>query len=194
MAKFNLSIVPAVVVALVAVTAVPRAQTPNPTAAQTAQARTAAFCTDPWITLALWNVTAGTRNPGGAGALGECNPQLYNSGSWSNYDQLLRAVSAISHATPGVFNITDNHNGRLTITTTVSGFQSWVQVPGRIVSQGAGNIILNGGGNIMAQGGSNIILNGGGNYRLQSADQKLLVLPPGNRILIVTKAPSAPPR
>lgn len=39
MARFNLSIVPAVVVALIAVPAAPRAQTPNPTAAQTAKAQ-----------------------------------------------------------------------------------------------------------------------------------------------------------
>jgi hypothetical protein len=83
---------------------------PNPTPAQVAQARAAGYCSDPWVTLAIWFDTGGTRNPDGVGNLGECNIQLYNSGSWNSYDQLVNAVSATMHATNGVFSLVDNRD------------------------------------------------------------------------------------
>jgi hypothetical protein len=192
--KFSFSII--ALAAFVAVLSFPTmslATIPNPTAAQTAQARAAGFCADPWVTLAIWFETASTRNPNGIGNLGECNIQLYNGGSWNSYDQLVSAVSATMRATNGVFSMSDNHDGTLTIVTNAGGgFSSWAQVTGRIVATGAGNIVASGAGNIILIGGSNIILIGGSNYRLTSVGQKAIMLP-GGHVLVVTGA-KTPPR
>ena len=66
---------------------------PNPTAQQVAQARTANFCADPWLTIAIQDVVKNSRYPNGFGYLGECNNQLYNGGRWQTYAQLRQAVS-----------------------------------------------------------------------------------------------------
>src|SRR5215469_1038013 len=146
--------------ALAALAPQAKAVIPNPTAAQVTQARSTGYCADRWVTLAIWFTSGGTRNPQGTGQFGECNVQLYNGGSWSNYDQLVSAVSATQRVTSGLFQMVDNRNGSLTITTNVGGYVACVKTTGRIVSQGGGNIILNGGGNIVAQGGLNIVAAG----------------------------------
>jgi len=166
---------------------------PNPSPQQTAAARAQNFCSDPWVTLAIADVTGGGF-PKGVAGLGQCDIQLYNGGQWANFDQLVQAVNATLRGIPyNTFSMVDNHNGTMTIVTDAGGgYQKWVQVTGRIVSQGGGNIVAQGGGNIIGQDGASIILNGGGNYRLQSNSQKAVTLP-GGRVLIITKA-NTPPR
>ncbi len=82
---------------------------PNPSAAETQQARQAGPCGDPWVSLAVsyaksMEITkAGqpTRStPGraaGSGSSGECNPAMYRGGHWANYNELLEAVLTYQH-------------------------------------------------------------------------------------------------
>lgn len=61
------------------------------------QARTDKFrregpCSDPWITWAYIDASAGTVGVVGFGNSGECNKMLYNNGSWNNYTDLYNSV------------------------------------------------------------------------------------------------------
>jgi hypothetical protein len=116
-------------------------------------------CRDPWLTIAIGDVFASTHTIQGIGDAGECNPHLYNGGSWGSYAELYR----------GVKTAFDNMRGTVTITKTLMsdrtykivmdagpGYKPWTQV------------ISNDGGTLISQDGSNIILNGGGNMRVQS--------------------------
>ena len=195
MSKFTLTLVTlfATVVILSLSSTAANAQ-PTPTAL--AQAKTANYCSDPWITTAVWSVTGGTRNPSGVGIFGECNPKLYNYASWNNYNQLLQLVgvslSAIS-SQAARFTMIDIGNNQLQIKTDLGGgFASTATVSGHIVSQGAGNIVSQGAGNLISQDGASIILNGGGNYKVQSVNQKSLNLP-NNYVLVVTRPATPPP-
>jgi hypothetical protein len=166
---------------------------PNPTAAQVTSAQNAHFCSDPWITLAIWFTTGGTRNPSGVGTLGECNAQLYNGGTWTSYAQLVQAVTATQQAlrTAGAsISLSDNHNGTSTISVAAAGITSTTTVAVSLVTASGGNIVAQGGGNIVAQGGGNIVAQGGGNFGVLSTGQKSVNLP-NNRVLIITGA--APP-
>ena len=170
----------------------------NPNAQQVAQAKAANFCSDPWITWGIWWVTASTRNPSGVGTTGECNPQLYNGGSWNSFDQLQQAIhDSLNAIAAGGARITlaDIGSNRLQVTTDLgSGFATTVIVAGHLVASGGGNLVASGGGNLISQDGATLVASGGGNYHVLSVDQKGLNLP-GNRILIVTRpaAPAPPP-
>jgi len=79
------------VIVLFATTAV--AQLPNPSQSATDSAQRRGPCRDPWITIAIESSSG--RRPQGVGDYGECNYLLYNGGSWSNYDELSRAVRVL---------------------------------------------------------------------------------------------------
>lgn len=100
MLKFKtiFSVVFAVSTILALSSATANAQRPNPSDQSVANARRNGPCRDPWITIAIWDLVGGTRQPAGVGDLGECNYMLYNGGSWSSYDQLYRAVDTLLHS------------------------------------------------------------------------------------------------
>ena len=66
---------------------------PNPSDQETADWRRKGPCSDPWVSKALTEVK-GSIYINGYASQGDCNPGIYNGGSWSNYDQLYRAVAA----------------------------------------------------------------------------------------------------
>ena len=135
----------------------------NPTQQEADRARNKP-CRDPWINLAFEKGGLGT--PVGAGDQGECDPKLYNSGSWSSFAQLSGAVRGARSAmsSQGVawkFLVNkDNRNdvrlGLFTSNVVAAG-------GGNVVAAGGGNVIAVSGGNIVAQGGGNIVAQGGGN-------------------------------
>ena len=111
---------------------------PNPTAAQVANARATGYCDDPWVTMAIWYVQAGTRNPNGVKGFGECNTQLYNGGTWSSYGELVQAVQATTDALRAGkvwISLADNGNNTLSVAITASGALESYIVAGRIVNQ-----------------------------------------------------------
>ena len=176
----------------------------NPSAAYTDMARRANYCSDPWVTIAIWDLTANTRNPNGFGQFGECNVQLYNGGRWNSYAQLRSAIDASLRAlsSAGVqTSLIDNRNGTLSITMQAGSAFDRVVIQGRVVAQGGGNVVAQGGGNVVAQGGGNVIAQGAGNIvshdggtliseqgpslrTLQSATKRIIPLP-GNTALVL---------
>jgi hypothetical protein len=100
MSKFKTMVfmIAAAVIMIALSSATANAQRPNPSADREARARSQGPCRDPWITLAIWDVSGATRQPAGAADFGECNYKLYNGGSWNNYDELYRAVDALQRS------------------------------------------------------------------------------------------------
>ena len=156
-----------ILLSLSAVTA--NAQIPNPSAQRVADASAKGPCRDPWITLAIWAKTGGTRQPNGVGDLQECSPALYNGGSWSSYDQLYRAVdqtlSGLNSA--GItFSMSSPVNGVVTLKTLVNGVaigSGTVRV-GQILGNSSSGVVAQGAGNIISQGGSGLVSNSGGTF------------------------------
>ncbi|CAN5389859.1 hypothetical protein BH10ACI3_BH10ACI3_09250 [soil metagenome] len=94
MKQMNKSLLIAFMLFLIAggTSVVTRAQATNPTQQQTKYWRTNGKCSDPWVSMAVYNgVThASTSN----GSDGECDVMQYNSGQWNNYAELLKGVDA----------------------------------------------------------------------------------------------------
>ena len=154
------------------------AQVSNPPAARVDYARKAGFCTDPWVTIVIWFAHGSTRDPNGVGNIGECNPQLYNGGQWSTFDQLLQAYYATDKAltSAGVrMTLRDNRNGTLTVDTRIAAAFDTYVVAGKIatvnganlvthvVSTGAGNVLGNSGAGVVGTGGGSVVSTGAGN-------------------------------
>ena len=156
MCKFKLTVVTlfatGVLVSLSATTA--NAAVANPNAQQVEKARSANYCSDPWITWGIWWVTASTRNPNGVGTSGECNPQLYNGGSWSNFDQLQQSIhdslNAIA-AGGGRITLTAVSASQLQVKTDLGGgFADTVTVAGHIIAAAAATSSPRAGGTWLA--------------------------------------------
>jgi hypothetical protein len=58
----------------------------------------AGTCKDPLITQAYKDSAGLGRTPEGWGTKGECNPKLYNNGSWSSYNQLRDLIKEVKAA------------------------------------------------------------------------------------------------
>ncbi len=186
MSKFR-TVLLAVIGALVmlSIASIANAQRPNPSDRLVAQARSQGPCRDPWITIAIWEKFASTRQPAGRGDEGECKPALYNGGSWSSYNGLYNAVDqTLSRLQEGSVNFEANRqsNGQTIVRLRESGVErdKW------LISQDGSSLVSHDGGSIVAQGGGNIILNGGGNRHVQStATEKRIDL--GRSVLIIRK-------
>jgi hypothetical protein len=113
---------------------------PNPSADLVNFARSANYCSEPLITIAIWQLSAGTRNPNGQGELGECYSQLYNGGRWDSYGILVEAVSdtlkALASQNTKIV-LGDNHNDTLTIVVISGSALDKSVVTGRITSLNA---------------------------------------------------------
>lgn len=146
-----------------------RGQAPNPTAAQMANARANGPCTDPWVTLALWNATGGTRKPNGVASVGECDPKLYG-GSWNNYNDLLGFVQSTLHSmsvsASSFYLVSD---GRVGGTSSILMVRSRVVKAIQTISN---NVISNDGASIarlVASGAGNLVASGAGNFTVGSS-------------------------
>jgi len=149
---------------------------PNPTAQRTEEARRSGPCRDPWITIAIFFLNGGTQKIAGIGGFGECNPALYNGGSWSNYNELEHAVektkSALNSAGVG-YQMTSLPGGNAEI---------------KLLDRGAvvDKIQVNNGANVISNDGNSLVASGGGNYTVQStATEKKINL--GKSVLIIKK-------
>jgi hypothetical protein len=129
------------------------AQHPNPSAQQVAQARSQGPCSDPWITIAIWDIFASTRQPAGVGRFGDCDPQRYNNGSWGSYADLYQGVRTAFDNMNGNVSTTKSSlsNGTYKIVTDAGSGFTWTQ----IVSHDGGTLIGNDSAGVVASGGGN---------------------------------------
>ncbi len=166
----------AMLLSLSSVTA--NAQHPNPSAQQVAQARSQGPCSDPWITIAIWDVFASTRQPAGAGRFGECDPQRYNNGAWSSYADLYQGVRTAFDNMSGNARTTLSSlpNGQRKIVTDAGSGFTWTQV------------ISNDGATLITSDGAGVIASGGGNFSgkaITEGNERRIKL--GKSVLIIRK-------
>lgn len=166
----------------------------QPTPAKTAEMKQRGPCSDPWITWAHLDATAGIYDPVGFGSYAECNPKFYNNGSWSNYTELYNAVKEYrkSLADAGMsWKMAVQPNGTIAFYTDVDRAKYGViakdlkLVNGKLVGndgaslkgvsligQDGSTLVAAGGGNLVAAGGGNMVAAGGGNFTLQAGEKK----------------------
>jgi hypothetical protein len=133
-------------------------------------------CRDPWITIAINDVFANTREIKGVGDAGECNKYLYNGGTWSNYAELYKAVKqSFDDQAAGRLQITKKAlaNGNFEIATSIVGRPEFTntQIVSHdggtlLTSDGAGltiSVVAQGGGNMIGNSGSTLVSTNGGN-------------------------------
>lgn len=171
------------------------AQHPNPSEAETNKMRREGTCADPWVSLAVASVNAGTRHAHTSnGTDGECDVSQYNNGQWSSYDQLRRAAEAKqsemrsfgdyyeSYSILGTGKLLaamarDNKPVVLTLNGSLVGNDGASALPiiAKMVAAGGGNMVAAGGGNLkalllssgmVAAGGGNVLPTAGGNLRV----------------------------
>ena len=101
----------------------------------------------------------------------EYNIQNYNSGSWNNYDELVKYIGEYQKSIKTA-RITFKFSSNVYKNNVVVGvFQNGTQLAaslisldgGKVIAAGGGNIISGGAGNVIAAGGGNVIAAGGGN-------------------------------
>ena len=153
---------------------------PDPTSQQTEQARRSGPCRDPWVTIAVYASTAGTKQIAGAGDFGECNPALYNGGSWNGYNDLHYAVEKALRALS---------NAGVTISMTSLGGdrrQLIIDGGGGYKSSTVLNIMINNGANLISNDGSSLVAAGAGNFRVKyTGTEKRINL--GKSVLVIRK-------
>ena len=117
------------------------------------KARSQGPCSDPWVTIAIWDIYASTRAINGVGKYGDCDTQRYNNGSWSSYNELYQGVKTAFNNMSG--NVTTSKtalpNGNVKITTDAGGGFVWSQ----IVSHDGGTLIGSDGAGVVATGAGN---------------------------------------
>lgn len=150
----------------------------QPDARKTDEMRQRGPCSDPWITWAHLDASASIYDAVGFGSYGECNPKLYNNGSWANYTELYNAVREYrkSLQSAGInWQRVVQPNKTIAFYMTVDG-----EKYGLI---GKGLEIKN--GNLVAAGGGNVVPTGGGSYTLQSGEKKRIKI--GKNTYLVVK-------
>lgn len=158
----------------------------NPTAQEIAHARSTGPCRDPQVSIALTYVRLGNYITGsntsyinGVGDFGECQATLYNGGSWSSFDELVRGVKTAFDNMRGNVQIRMSSlgNGQARITIDAgAGFVDNVTV--RLIGHDSGSLINHDGASVIAAGG--------GNFKVQSVgNEKRINL--GKSVLIVRK-------
>jgi hypothetical protein len=154
------------------------AQHPNPSAQLVTQARSQGTCSDPWITIAIWDVFASTRQPQGIGKFGDCDPQRYNNGSWSSYAELYQGVKTAFDDMSGNVNTTKSSlaNGNYKIVTDAGSGYTWTQV------------VSHDGGTLLTSDGAGVVASGGGNFSGKAiTDGKERRIKLGKSVLIIKK-------
>jgi hypothetical protein len=162
------------------------AQIRNPTQQEIAHARSTGPCQDPLISIALTYKRLGNYMTGsstsyiaGVGTYGECNPALYNGGSWSSFDELNRGVQTTLNNLSGIVRISmaSLGNNQVKITTDAgSGFVGSDTI--KLIGHDSGSLINHDGASVIAQGG--------GNFHVQSLpNEKRVSL--GKSVLIIRK-------
>lgn len=165
----------------------------QPDAKRTEDYRKKGPCSDPWISWAHIDASAGTDSAQGYGTYGQCNPKWYNNGSWSNYTELFNAVreyrNSLSQA--GIaYKTKFNTDGSAVFYATIDG-QAYGTVvkglrkgtggkvfdligndSGGLVGNDGASLVAAGGGNLVAAGGGNLVAAGGGNFSLQAGEKK----------------------
>lgn len=182
----------------------------QPDARKTEEMKQRGPCRDPWITWAHLDASASIYDAVGFGDYGECNPKLYNNGSWANYTELYNAVREYrkSLQSAGVsWQRVAQPNGTIAFFATIDGEKYGVigkgleikngklvaAGGGNLVAAGGGNLVGNdgaslvaaGGGNLVAAGGGNVVPTGGGSYTLQSGEKKRIKI--GKNTYLVVK-------
>jgi hypothetical protein len=174
--KTAFSTVAAAMIATVLFSSVASAQRPNPSAQETENYRQRGPCRDPWVTFAIIQATAGTREPVGIGDLGECSPALYG-GSWSNYNELFIIVEQtldsmskqkqqfkllLDPNLAGTSYLALLENGRVQSQQTISNrligndAGSFRTLANRLVAAGGGNLVAAGAGNLIGMDGATL--------------------------------------
>lgn len=169
----------------------------QPDQARTDKYRKEGPCSDPWISWAHVDASAGTDSAVGFGTYAQCNPKWYNNGSWSNYTELYNAVREYRNSLyqAGIkWSRVPQSDGTIAFVTTIDG-QKFGAIAkglaikdgklvaaggGNLVAAGGGNLVGNdgaslvaaGGGNLVAAGGGNVVPTAGGSFSLQSGEKK----------------------
>ncbi|MDD5544006.1 MAG: hypothetical protein PHX83_12605 [Acidobacteriia bacterium] len=167
-------------------------------------------CSSPFISWALWNLTAGFNRPtGGIGTSGDCDPSNY--GTWTTAPQLESNLHAYLQlmsrqgVSLSVFMGRDNHayiavKNPSGVLFGIDGGYVVAQGGGNVVAQGGGNIVAasnvvaQGGGNVVAQGGGNVVAQGGGNFRGVQSTGTTVVQFPGKWVQTGPNTPAPAPQ
>jgi hypothetical protein len=167
-------------------------------------------CSDPHISWALWNESAGINRPtGGIGTQGDCDPS--NFGSWSTGTQLESNLQAYRQllARQGLkLTAFQGRDGNAYVAIArpdgillgINAGHIIASGGGNIIASGGGNfvpaatIIASGGGNIIASGGGNIIASGGGNFYGVKAVGDTVVQLPGKWVKMGSSNPTPAPQ
>ncbi|MCA8833224.1 hypothetical protein [Hymenobacter pini] len=140
----------------------------NPSAQQTEAFRNRP-CADPWINLAFLSpATGGSNAPNGEFSTCECNPKLYNNGSWASYADLVEYVKQYKRS--GVrLNYFKMQDGTYVVQALHNG-------------SALGVSRLNANGDVLASGGSAVAAGGLG---VQNAGPRNVVSNSGNLIGVI---------
>jgi len=180
----------------------------NPAAQRVDYARKAGFCSDPWLTIAIWFAHGSTRDPYGVGQFGECNPLLYKvarftaAGQWGTFAELLQAYSDTDFAlrSQGVAtSLRDNGNNTLTVETRAGAAYARSVVAGRLTSANGASSVVHGGnsiglnasgvatpgpGSLVSTEGSTLLSDLGSQYRVLSVGSVAIKLPGGRSLIL----------
>jgi hypothetical protein len=186
MLKLKATIFSAAVLLLLTAAAVDAQALRNPTPQEVAHAKSTGPCRDPWVSIALTYMRLGNYMTGantsyinGVGDFGECQAALYNGGSWSSFDGLVR----------GVKTAFDNMRGNVQIRMTSLGAgqaRITIDAGGGFVDNMTVRLIGHDGGSLIGHDGGSVIAAGGGNFRVQSVgNEKRINL--GKSVLVIRR-------
>jgi hypothetical protein len=155
------------------------AQLPNPSQSDTDAARRRGPCRDPWITIAI--EASSNRRPKGVGDYGECNYLLYNGGSWSNYDELSRAVGVLLRSNLRI-SLTSLGGDQVRITHDAGDGFVWTQTLKFISDQGSA---LVGKTRMVSDNGAGLISQTKDFHTLSTTNARVIKL--GNSTVVIRK-------
>ena len=150
----------------------------NPTEADNAIGRNNP-CADPWVSFAVSVVKTRDGVVGraiGSGSSFECDPQLYNGGTWNSYAELTGHVRQ-------TLSTLASQGARFEMIQNRPGIRIANPQPSMLIGQDGAGFVSNNGGSFISNNGGTIVPPG---YRLQSADGARVSLQlPGGRSLRV---------
>lgn len=169
----------------------------QPTAAKTEEMRRSGPCSDPWISWAHIDASAGTDAAHGVGNSTQCNPAWYANGYWANYTDLYNAVKEYrnSLARAGIRYVTKfQRDGTRVDYATIEGVMfGAISKNGRLIGLDGGTLVSDLGSGLLSDLGSGLISNAarvvptaGGSYSLQAGEKKRVKVGP-NTYLVVRK-------
>ena len=162
--------------AILLTSAAANAQRPNPSQQEFDKYKSQGPCSDPWVTIAVIQARAGTREPYGLASSGECDPNLYGN-NWSNFNELFNIVEGTLNdmdrqrekfqvafdpdirGTSYVVRLKDgNIISKAAVANSLIGLDGGTlkSMMNRMVAAGAGNMVAAGAGNMVAAGSLNL--------------------------------------